>query len=55
MPAVIKSTEAAGIAVVDEAPQFAQRRSVALAVNHPLGDAEAGRPRPRLTKVRRPP
>jgi hypothetical protein len=39
MPATIKSTEAAGIAVVDEA-LFKQRRSCALAINYPLGDAE---------------
>src|SRR5258707_837836 len=38
MPAVIKSTEAAGIAVVDEA-LFKQRRSCALAIEYPLGDA----------------
>ena len=41
MPAVIKSTEAAGIAVVDE-ELFKQRRSVALAINYPLGE-EAGK------------
>ncbi len=41
MPAVIKSTEAAGIAVVDE-DLFKQRRSCALAIEYPLGD-EAGK------------
>src|SRR5262249_45447831 len=41
MPAVVKSTEAAGVAVVDEA-LFKQRRSCALAIDYPLGE-EAGR------------
>jgi hypothetical protein len=41
MPAVVKSTEAAGVAVVDEAA-VRQRRSVAHAINYPLGD-EAGK------------
>ena len=41
MPAVIKSTEAAGVAVVDE-ELFRQRRSVALAIDYPLGE-EAGK------------
>src|ERR1700730_4358217 len=36
MPAVIKSTEAAGLAVVDEGP-FQQGRSRALAHQYPLG------------------
>lgn len=39
MPAVIKSTEAAGLAVVDEA-LFRQRRSCALAIEYPLGNAQ---------------
>jgi D-glutamate cyclase len=41
MPAVIKSTEAAGLMVADE-DLFKQRRSCALAINFPLGD-EAGK------------
>src|SRR5262249_4901409 len=37
-PAVVTSAEAAGLAAVGE-PLFKQRRSVALAINYPLGDA----------------
>jgi hypothetical protein len=50
MPAVIKSAEAAGIAVVDEA-LFKQRRSCALAIDYPLGDAAGKKRRHALQEV----
>jgi D-glutamate cyclase len=53
MPAVIKSTEAAGIAVVDEA-LFGQRRSCALAVNYPLGVAAGRKAARELTRKYKP-
>ncbi len=53
MPATVKATEAAGVAVVDEA-LFKQRRSVALAIDFPLGDAAGKKAAAALTKKFKP-
>jgi D-glutamate cyclase len=53
MPATVKATEAAGIAVVDE-DLFKQRRSVALAVDFPLGDAAGKKAAAALTRKFKP-
>ena len=53
MPAVIKSTEAAGLAVYDEA-LFKQRRSCAMAINFPLGDAAGKKAAAALIKKYKP-
>ncbi|KAK6024441.1 hypothetical protein OSTOST_09749 [Ostertagia ostertagi] len=53
MPAVIKSTEAAGLAVYDEA-LFKQRRSCAMAVNFPVGEAAGKKAAAALIKKYKP-